>query len=97
VPMPPVDPGVERSRVNIGKLQLALAVAMAREGLNQNDVARQTGINGGRLSEFRRHGKPLSDGSALALLGWLHIDPALVMDPAERKPARTRTADAAAA
>jgi transcriptional regulator with XRE-family HTH domain len=77
----PTAPGLVRSGIDPGKLQLALSVAIGREGTNQNQVCDATGVRASALSEFMNHGTGLSANDILALLLWLNIKPAQLLLP----------------
>jgi transcriptional regulator with XRE-family HTH domain len=81
------DQGVERSRVDGSRLLLAVQAVQAKEGLSLAAMSRATGVARPTLTIFMRGGKLPGGNDIIALLGWMHMDPALVLLPAQPKQA----------
>lgn len=79
------DPGVERSRVDADRLRLVLLAIQSKDGLTVAALARATGVARSSLSTFLAGGKLPTANDIIAILGWLHMDPALVLLPAQPK------------
>jgi transcriptional regulator with XRE-family HTH domain len=79
------DPGVERSRVDPDRLLLAILAVKAQQQMTVAGVSRATGVARSTLSTFMAGGKLPTGHDIVAILGWLHLDPALVLLPPEPK------------
>lgn len=81
------DQGVERSRVDADRLLLAVLAVKSKDGLTVAGLSRATGVARSTLSKFLTGGKLPTGNDIIALLGWMHMDPTLVMLPPEPRQA----------
>jgi transcriptional regulator with XRE-family HTH domain len=90
------DPGVERSRVDADRLLLAILAVKAQQQMTVAGVSRATGVARSTLSTFMAGGKLPTGHDIVAILGWLHLDAALIMLPPQPKQAAPEPEPAAA-
>jgi transcriptional regulator with XRE-family HTH domain len=81
------DLGVERSRVDADRLLLAVLAVKSKDQLTVAGLSRATGVARSTLSTFLT-GRGMPTGNdIIAILGWMHMDPTLVMFPVQPKQA----------